>query len=259
MAGIRLVTRADDAGLNITSNKAVRASVRQGIVRNISLLAPAPEIDHAAEILADLADQADFGLHVCLTSEWANLRWGSISEPTVVSSLLRSDNSFPATYDEFAASSPNIGEMMVEVQAQYELLMELGFTLSYIDTHMGVGRVSQLHDELKVFAREKDLVYDRQLLEAGSFTWLPGWDGPGEHPGTELADHLATVPAGTYRIVGHPAFKTEEMRELRFPGKPAGEHYLPRNRQRRMFADIEIVDYCENVGIELVRYSQLRS
>ena len=88
MEGIRLVTRADDAGLNLTSNKAIRASVRQGIVRNVSLLAPGPYIEHAAETLGDLAGQADFGLHLCLTAEWANLRWGAVSDPKNVTSVL---------------------------------------------------------------------------------------------------------------------------------------------------------------------------
>ena len=257
MKGIRLVTRADDAGLNVTSNKAIRASVRQGIVKNISLLAPAPDIEHAAETLCDMADRVDFGLHLCLTAEWANLRWGAVSDPKIVASVLRGDLTFPATCDELSSGSPIVEEMMIEVEAQYKLLIDLGFTLSYLDEHMGVGSVSQLHQSLRDFAKERGLVYDRELIDSGIIGRLPEWEGPGEHPGTELADHLATVPAGTYRLVGHPAFKTDEMQELRFPGKPSGAHFLTRNRQRRMFADIEIVDYCENVGIETLRYSQL--
>jgi hypothetical protein len=57
--------------------------------------------------------------------------------------------------------------------------------------------------------------------------------------------------------VGHPATKDEDLHRLRHPGQSQGVEALKRNRQRRMFMDIEIVDYCENVGIERVRYSQL--
>ena len=44
MDSIRLVTRADDAGLNKTVNRAIRSAANDGIVRNISLMAPAPAI-----------------------------------------------------------------------------------------------------------------------------------------------------------------------------------------------------------------------
>lgn len=256
MDGIRLLTRADDAGLNVTTNKAIRASVRQGIVRNVSFMAPAPEITHAADTLGDLAKQVDFGLHLCLNAEWTNLRWGPVSSPDDVGSLLRDDGSFPSTPTELADQSPVIEEMIKEAEAQLDFLAKLGIAVSYLDEHMAVGSTFDLHEPLENFAKKNGLVYDRTLAGAGRISNLPGWDGPGEHPGTELADHLATVPAGTYRLVGHPAFKTGEMGELRLPGKPAGSQFFLRNRQRRMFADIEIVDYCENVGVDLLRYSQ---
>ena len=257
MKAIRLVTRADDAGINRTVNKAVRSSVRQGIVRNISLLAPAREITHAAEMLLDLEGEVDFGFHVAVTAEWKNLRWGPVSDPMSVQTLLLSDGTFPFNRDELEGLSPDVEEMMVEVAAQYERLVGLGFPLSYLDTHMGVGRVAGLSDRLSVFAGEHELLYSESLERQGVVSGIPGWQGPGEHPGTELADHLATTEDGTYLLVGHPAFKTDEIEKLRVPDHPSGEVLLTRNRERRMFADIEIVDYCENVGIQLVRYSEV--
>jgi hypothetical protein len=257
MKGIRLVTRADDAGMNQTENKAIRSTVRQGIVRNVSLLAPGPEIEHAAEILGDLAGEADFGLHVCITAEWANLRWGPVADVSRVTTLLRSDDTFPYTLEELEGLSPNIEEMMIEVTAQFERLQSLGFTIKYLDTHMGVGKVAGLSARLAAFAEQNGLIDGNAFLDNGTIERIPGWPGPGEHPGTELADHLASIEKGTYLLVGHPGFKTDEMEELRLPGRRSGGVLLSRNRERRMFADIEIVDYCENVGIELVKYSSL--
>ena len=135
MAGIKLVTRADDAGLNLTSNKAIRASVRQGIVQNVSLLAPGPYIEHAAETLGDLDGQVDFGLHLCLTAEWANLRWGAVSDPKNVTSVLRGDLTFPATCDELSAGSPIIEEMMIEVDhPRWGKAKQIGFPIKFSDT-----------------------------------------------------------------------------------------------------------------------------
>jgi hypothetical protein len=231
--------------------------VNDGIVRNISLMAVAPAIEDAASVLADLADNVDFGLHVSLTAEWESPRWGPVSDAQKIASALRRDGTFHVTVSDLAESMPNLDELLAEVEAQYERLTKLGFTLSYMDEHMLVGMVPGLADRLRAFGESKGLVPDRDLREAGTLMGLPGWDGPGEHPGTELADHLAEVDAGTYLLVGHPGTKDDEMQRLRLPGQRSGDVAIARNRERRMFMDIEIVDYCENVGIKLIRYSEI--
>jgi chitin disaccharide deacetylase len=258
MKRVRLLTRADDAGMNRTINRAIFAAAEKGIVRNISVMASTPEIEDAAAILLKLKDTVDFGLHVTLTAEWYNLRWGPISDVDAAGSLVLEDGTFPVECDGLAELSPDVDEMMREVEAQYTVLADLGFPIKYMDEHMGVGQVAGLHERLVEFAAEKKLLYDRALRECGKYTRLPGWSGPGEHPGTELADHLAGVEPGTYLIVGHPGNKTDEMEYVRKDGQPKGEVMMQRNRQRRMFMDIEIVDYCENVHIELLRYSALQ-
>ena len=258
MSEIRLVTRADDAGMHPVANRAIRDSVTHGIARNVSLMAPAPAIRNAFDLLGDLGDVVDFGLHVTLTAEWQTLRWRPLSNGDALS-FVRPDGTMHLTVAELAEAKPDLDEMMREVEAQYDLLTNLGFRLGYLDEHMRVGEVPGLADRLGAFARERGLVFNRGLLANGSLGPLPGWPGPAEHPGTELADHLAQTAAGTYLLVGHPATKDEEMHKIRHEGQAPGEEALSRNRQRRMFMDIEIVDYCENVGIELLRYSAVQA
>jgi hypothetical protein len=257
MSHIRLLTRADDAGLLPSANRAILRSVKSGAVRNISIMAPAPEIEEASELLAQLSKTADLGLHVTLTAEWQNLRWGSVLEADRVGALLRRDGTFHLTTDDLIAADPNLEQVMAEVGAQYELLRDLGFEISYVDEHMGIGKIPGLSERIADFARQHQLRYSRALRQSGKFAPLPGWNGPGEHPGTELADHLAGVEAGTYLLVGHPGTKDEDMQRLRKPGQPTGDEAISRNRQRRMFMDIEILDYVENAGIRLMRYSEL--
>jgi hypothetical protein len=253
MKGIKLLTRADGAGLNETVNKAIRSAVKQGIVRNISLLAPAPAINHARECFRDLVGEVDFGLQVCFIAEWDNLRWGPVAGAERVPSLVREDGTFAAELAEMEGFNPKIEEIMIEVEAQYEKLGSFGFELAYLNMPSDYQKISGFDEKISAFAKEKNLVNDMVV----SITPLPGWTGPAEHPGTELADHLATITAGTYRLSGRPAFKTDEIEFLRRPGEPRGKLLLSSNRERRMFADIEIVDYCENVGIELLRYSDI--
>ena len=97
MAGIRLVTRADDAGLNGAVNRAIRSAVNDGVVRNISLMAAAPAIEDAASVLGDLSKSVDYGLHVTLTAEWENPRWGPVLDGERVASAVRRDGTFHVT------------------------------------------------------------------------------------------------------------------------------------------------------------------
>ncbi|TVQ22063.1 MAG: ChbG/HpnK family deacetylase [Spirochaetaceae bacterium] len=253
MSGIRLVTRADDAGMHAVANRAIRESVTEGIVRNVSLMAPAPAIRNAYQVLGDLGDGVAFGLHVTLTAEWENLRWAPLIGDAA-SSFVRADGSMHFDVESLESTAPDLDAVMQEVAAQLDLLRNLGFPITYIDEHMGIGRVPGLAERLLAFADEHGLIANRRLFDAGALARLPGFQMPTEHPGTEMADQLATVPAGTYLLVGHPATKDEEFARFKLPGRPVGEEAINRNRQRRMFMDIEIVDYCENVGIELCRY-----
>ena len=256
MSGIRLVTRADDAGLHPVVNRAIRDTVTQGIVRNISLMAPTPAIRHAYDFLGDLADRVDFGLHVTLTAEWQYPRWKPLTG-AATRFPVRGDGTMHSTVSRLAASAPDGDALMAEVAAQYELLVNLGFRITYVDEHMGVGEIAGLAGRLDAFARERGLINSGSLLASGMLTAVPGWSGPAEHPGTEFADQLAQTGAGTYLLVGHPATKDEEMQRIRRDGDTAGSVAVDRNRERRMLMDIEIVDYCENVEIELLRYSDL--
>ncbi len=256
MRGVHLLTRADDAGTNQTMNRAIRATARQGIVRNISLLAPAPEIEHAAAMV-DLAERAVFGLHVCLTAEWSGYRWGPVLDTDKVPTLVRPDGTLPFTVKELQDLCPDPGEVLTEIAAQLDRLTRLGFAVRYMDEHMLVGEIPDITEVLSQFARDKGLLYDRELRQSGRLTPLPGWTGPDEHPGTELADHLAETSPGTYLLTGHPAFKSDEMERLRLPEQQPGREMIMRNRERRMFADIEIVDYCDDARIELLRYTDL--
>lgn len=254
MNTIRLVTRADDAGMHDNANRAIADTVSNGIVRNVSLMAPAPAIRNAFQELGHLSDEVDFGMHVTLTAEWSNLRWKPLHE---ASSFTRNDGTMHFSVSDLEAANPDLDAVVAEIEAQYELLTNLGFRLSYVDEHMLVGRIPGLAERIAAFAKEHNLIYDRALQDEGSLTSFPEWDGPKDHPGTELADQLSTMAAGTYLLLGHPVTKDEALHRVHTRNSVPGEMVQERNRQRRMFMDIEIVDYCQNVGIELCRYSQI--
>jgi chitin disaccharide deacetylase len=256
MSTVRLVTRADDAGMHAVANHAIADTITHGIVRNVSLMAPAPAIRNAYQELASLDAEVDFGLHLTLTCEWTNLRWKPVHEQSGAT-LTRDDGTMHYSVAELQEANPDSQAILAEVEAQYELLVNLGFKLTYLDEHMGVGSIPGLAERLSRFASDRSLIYDRALKASGRLAPFPAWDGPGEHPGTELADQLSTMADGTYLLVGHPLNKDEALLSVQTRNQAPGEMVQQRNRQRRMFMDIEIVDYCEKVGIELYRYSRV--
>jgi hypothetical protein len=71
---IRVVTRADDIGSYRSANRAAMDACDNGVLRNVSILVPAPHFDEAAEMFAPRKDLC-VGLHACVTCEWENVRW----------------------------------------------------------------------------------------------------------------------------------------------------------------------------------------
>ena len=159
---MKLVTRGDDAGSCQSANRACREGVLAGTLKNISLMAPGPEIEHAAEILRDL--DCDFGVHVTLNSEWNSIQWGPVADPSLVPNLLESTGYFtqsPKVLYERGTVNPE--EAALEVQAQIAKLRSLGFKLTYLDEHMGVGWLPGFTDAFKMIAEKDELLFTSEL------------------------------------------------------------------------------------------------
>jgi predicted glycoside hydrolase/deacetylase ChbG (UPF0249 family) len=248
---VRLVTRADDAGCCRVANEAILDACTHGIARNVSLMACAPEIEHAAHLLAHRRDIC-FGLHVTLNCEWAVPRWGPVADPAEVPSLLAEDGAVAHAPQELHDRGAPVGEMMVEVRAQITRLRDLGFDVRYMDEHMGIGWVNALGDTLAEFAKTEGLIF-RPPLER-----LPPAKCVAESAPRSrwLVAALQEAPAGTYLIVGHPCYDRGDARELLFPGGAHGEVSRDRDDQRLMFMAPQVIEFVKTRGISLVRYGE---
>lgn len=70
---VRVLTRGDDYGSCSSANRAILECVQGGLLRNVSVLACGPAFDPVP--LTKLHD-IDVGLHLCLSSEWDEAKWG---------------------------------------------------------------------------------------------------------------------------------------------------------------------------------------
>ena len=81
---IRLIVRGDDIGSSHAANGACIRCYRDGIVRSVEVMVSAPWFNEAARMLNE-NPQLDVGVHLTLTSEWENCKWGPLTEaPSLV-------------------------------------------------------------------------------------------------------------------------------------------------------------------------------
>ena len=129
----RLVVRADDVGMCHAVNEGTRIGLENGIVTQVSLMAPCPWFPEAVEFVRHSAVPA--GLHMTLTCEWDYLRWRPLTNGA---SLGESDGTFYRTVEE-AATHLMCDEALTELLAQAEQARSSGIPLSYLDVHMGAA------------------------------------------------------------------------------------------------------------------------
>jgi len=246
---LTLITRADDAGLNRSTNAAIRETALQGITKNVSLLAVAPDIEDAACQLATLP--LCFGLHACLTAEWETLRWGPLMDRNAIPTLVQSDGFFPHQLALNSAISTE--EVLSELAAQLDRLRSLGFLISYLDEHMFFScRHPDLRPALEDFSTANKLIFRPDINQ------LPNTkSSPNDSSSTQFLSQLKNTLPGTYLVISHPSYDNEEMSTLRLYGKKDAREAATRNEQRLMFVREDIRHHCISHGVRLMRYDEL--
>jgi chitin disaccharide deacetylase len=275
---MRLLVRADDAGLCDAVNRAIVDVVTDGVARNVSVMAPVPAFGQAAAMLRTLPDIA-VGLHVTLSSEWHAPRWGSVLPASDVSSLLDPTGCFfPSPADLHATGRFDLDEAVAEVTAQLERARQAGLEIRYLDEHMGLGWLPGLRQQLRDVARRESLVYAPDLARLPALTSAadrPGVDGDradeesggaesggaesgGADPGGGLAGRIRAAADGTYLLVTHPGLDTPDLRELRGVGYPdAGTVAVERDSDRRALLSADVRSACQDRDVSLIRYTDL--
>lgn len=252
---LRLITRADDAGSNETANRAILETCRDGIVRNVSLMAPCSAIDHAARVLRDL-DGVCFGVHTTMNAEWDRVRWGPVLGPAAAPELTDSNGHFLQTTRELAARGPSLSAVMAEVAAQLALLRDLGFDICYADAHMGWTRsVAGACEAMEAWCAAEGLVFHARRTRSLP---PPAPQLPRQDPVAQLLSSLeiamAQPPPRQYALVGHPAYDTAEMWELGHAGYPPEQVVRGREWERRRFTDPLVREFCLRHNVVLTRY-----
>lgn len=241
----RVVFRADDAASTEGANLAIAQTVTDGVVRNVSVMAPGPALEHAASVLADLEGVA-IGLHVTLNSEWEEVKWGPVLPASEVPSLVEPDGSFTTEPSVLASRGFSLDEAMAEVEAQLARLRQVGFRVDYLDEHMGVGWIPGLRERLAELCVREGLVDHisvpyLQEVETGDAGALIGSILRG---GEEV-----------FVVVSHPLPNVDPVaRRFTAGGRNPGEILRERANDRRALMDPRLVDFVSQRRLGSVTY-----
>jgi predicted glycoside hydrolase/deacetylase ChbG (UPF0249 family) len=130
-----IILHVDDAGMSHESNDGVIQATSQGVANSTSVMMPCSWVSELKKYL-DKHPTLDAGLHLTLTSEWENYRWGPLAGKTNV----------PGLVDKQGAMWPDVGavyfaakadEVDKEIRAQYDRALAMGFKPTHLDSHMG--------------------------------------------------------------------------------------------------------------------------
>ena len=201
--------------------------VAGGLVRNIGLMAPGRAIDDAVR-LRDL--DVCFGMHAVLNAEWDPVKWGPVAGG--VNSLTDAEGWLLPSPRHNQEAGIDLDDVRRELTAQYQRLVKLGFSLTYLDEHMGFGWLPGVRTILVELAQEHRLVY------APSIPYCNPFD-----PSDLTSDELAIA-------VFHPSKRDSDSNQWYHEGLVPGAVAEERDQERMLLANPPSLP-----GIESVTYA----
>ncbi len=206
-----LIVHADDLGMAHSINDATTKAFATGLVSSGSIMMPCSWVPEIADYLRN-NPKADLGLHLTLTSEWKNYRWGPVLPRDRVASLLDAHGYFRLTESE-AASVAKVSEVEKEILAQIELARKLGIQPTHLDSHMGtLYQSKELFETLIRVGRQNKLPVRISREWFGRMSYLPSLLKPEDI----LVDHMISIEP-TVAPEAWAKFYTDEIRNLK-PG-----------------------------------------
>lgn len=129
-----LIVHADDIGVAHSVNAATFKAFESGLVTSGSIMIPCAWLPEVAAYARTHTD-ADLGLHLTLTSEWATYRWGGVLSRERAPTLYAADGYLYPSESE-ASSHADVREAEAEVRAQIARARAFGISPTHLDSHM---------------------------------------------------------------------------------------------------------------------------
>ena len=269
-----LIIHADDAGLSHSENMATIQSVENGIVNSYSIMVPCPWFYEMATF-AKNNPQFDNGIHLTLTCEWENYKFGPVLPVSEVPSLADENGHFYKTREQLRENT-SVADVKNELQAQIEKAIKFGLKPTHLDSHMySVGASPEFFDIYRDLGKKYNLpvLINEQLMnivglnpklsiEEGDFIIDKTYVGEFEYFSTgKLSDYynrvLENLSSGLNLILIHPAFDDNEMKGVTVNHPNFGSEW--RQIDFNFFTNEENRSKLKENNIELVTWYDIKS
>ena len=265
-----LIVHADDVGMTHAVNAATIKALEGGGVNSASIMVPCPWFPEIADY-AKAHPEADFGLHLTLTSERVYYRWGPVAPRDKVATLVDENGYF--WRDWTAATRIEPKEVELELRAQIERAYAMGIRPTHLDSH----QYRLYYNGKELFEALLRVAHEKQL----PFFVVRDWFA--EHPYLETSlsptdiviDHTVTIDPsvrpekwaefyrtaiknlqpGVTEFVIHVAFADEEMTAATRERDTWGAAW--RQRDFDFFTSAEFRQLLAHEKIRLVSWREL--
>ncbi|WP_228851786.1 polysaccharide deacetylase family protein [Aegicerativicinus sediminis] len=261
-----LIIHADDLGVSHSENIATFEAIDNGSVNSASVMMPTPWVLEAVNYAKANPETHDFGLHLVLSSEWKNYKWGPVSSTDKVPSLIDEHGYF----HEACRSDLNLKEVELELKAQVERAYAMGLEPTHLDTHMGcLAQTTRLTEvylkigqkyNLPVFVLDEFLskeikeTYHPKVLVDQLYTISPEDYSIG--PETYYTNTLKNLMPGLSLLLIHTAYDNEEMKGMNVDHPEWGNAW--RQKDYDFFTSKTCKELLEKENIKLVTWRQIK-
>jgi predicted glycoside hydrolase/deacetylase ChbG (UPF0249 family) len=265
-----IIVHADDLGETHAVNAAAIKALEGGTINSASLMVACPWFPEMADYAKSHPD-ADFGLHLTLTSERVYYRWGPVASADKVPSLVDDSGYFHHDWDHKPHIDPK--DVEVELRAQIERALAMGVRPTHLDSH-----------QYRLIMNGKEL-FDVMVRVAHEYK-LPIFvtrDWFAEHPYLQTSlgaddivlDHTVTIDPevsagkwaefyltalknlkpGVTEFVIHPGFDDEELRAATRERSTWGSAW--RQRDYDFFTSDQFREILAQEHIKLITWREL--
>ena len=256
----KLIIRGDDMGFSHAANEALIKSYKEGVETAIEVIVPSPWFLEAVKMLAQ-TPSVDVGVHLCLTSEWDNVKWRPMTDcPSLKDAngyffpKVFPDKSYPG--QAILENKYTLQDIEKEFRAQIEAAKKQIPRLSHISGHMGCTNLSEEVKALTLkLAKEYNLVTDNEMAASGVLRM--GYDGAHKTAQEKLESFKKAsthLEAGkTYLFVDHPAYDNDEIRAVHHIGYE--DVAADRQGVTDLFTDKTLKSFLKEINVEPISYT----
>jgi chitin disaccharide deacetylase len=159
-----LIIHADDLAVAHAVDRASFAALDSGAASSASIMVPCPWLTEVAAY-ARQNPEADLGLHLTLTSEWKNYRWGPVARGNMPGLTGADGYLWPDTPVVVKNARPE--EVANEIRAQIERALTMGIRPTHLDSHMGTLFTPAFFAEYVKAAREYGIPFFAPRVPGG--------------------------------------------------------------------------------------------